>query len=277
MGENIENKHIEQGKIKGGTKMDKQSVDYGNWVPKKMLWILLGIVLVLVASSFLPVPFFVQISLWIIAAFFLFLFFYLSCAYYLFAKNGNELQHNIHHAMIDKLSWNGEGKALDIGTGSGACAIKVAKKFPNSKVTGIDYWGKAWSYSIEVCEKNVTTEGVGEQINFQRASAADLPFDDGEFNAAVSNFVFHEVRDAKAKREVVQEALRVVEKGGAFSFQDLFLSEKIYGEIEDLLKTIRNWGIEEVHFTSTADLVDIPRLLRIPGMLGEIGIIYGKK
>lgn len=257
--------------------MNDKSIDYGNWVPKKMLWILLGIVLVLVAGSFLPVPFVVQIILWIIAAFFIFLFFYLSCAYYLFAKNDNELQHNIHHAMIDKLSWNGEGKALDIGTGSGACAIKVAKKFPNSKVTGIDYWGKAWNYSLKVCENNAATEGVGQRTNFQKASAADLPFDDGKFDAAVSNFVFHEVRDAKDKREVVQEALRVVKKGGAFSFQDLFLSEKIYGELEDLLKTIRDWGIEEVHFTNTADLVNISRILRIPGMLGEIGIIYGKK
>jgi len=257
--------------------MDDQSVDYGNWVPKKMLWILLGIALILVAGTFLPVPFFVQIILWIVAALFLIFLFYLSCAYYLFAKNGNELQHNIHHAVVDKLSWDGEGKALDIGTGSGACAVKVAKKFLNSKVTGIDTWGKAWSYSLKVCEKNATTEGVGERTNFQRASAADLPFDDGEFNAAVSNFVFHEVRDAKNKREVVQEALRVVKNGGAFSFQDLFLSEKIYGDIEYLLKTIRDRGIEEVRFTSTADLVDIPRLLRVPGMLGEIGIIYGKK
>jgi len=50
--------------------MDDQSTDYGNWVPKKMLWILLGIALILVAGSFLHVPFVVQIILWIIAAFF---------------------------------------------------------------------------------------------------------------------------------------------------------------------------------------------------------------
>jgi energy-coupling factor transporter transmembrane protein EcfT len=49
--------------------MNNETVDYGNWVPKKMLWILLGIVLTLVASAFLPVPFVVQIILWIIAAF----------------------------------------------------------------------------------------------------------------------------------------------------------------------------------------------------------------
>jgi methylase of polypeptide subunit release factors len=231
----------------------------------------------IVAGSFLPVPFFVEIILRIISAFFIILFFYMSCAYYLFAKNGNELQHDIHYAMIDKLSWNGEGKALDIGTGSGACAVKVAKKFPNSKITGIDTWGKAWSYAQKVCEKNAMIEGVDEQIIFQRASASNLPFEDGEFDSAVSNFVFHEVRDTENKRDVIREALRVIRKDGAFSFQDLFLSEKIYGEIEDLLKTIRDWGIEEVHFTSTADLVDIPRLLRVPGMLGEIGIIHGKK
>ncbi|MCK4730978.1 MAG: methyltransferase [Methanophagales archaeon] len=41
--------------------------------------------------------------------------------------------------MIDKLSWDGQKKALDVGTGNGGCAIKVAKKFPDSTVTGIDY------------------------------------------------------------------------------------------------------------------------------------------
>jgi len=128
-----------------------------------------------------------------------------------------------------------------------------------------------------VCEKNAMIEGVDEQIIFQKASASSLPFEDGEFDVAVSNFVFHEVCDTENKRDVIREALRVIRKDGAFSFQDLFLSEKIYGEIEDLLKTIRDWGIEEVHSTSTANLVDIPRLLRVPGMLGEIGIIYGKK
>ena len=257
--------------------MNDQSVGYGNWVPKKLLWILLGITLILVAGSFLPVPFFVQIILWIISAFLLISLLYFSYAYYLFAKNGNELQHNIQYAMIDKLSWNGQGNALDIGTGSGGCTVKVAKKFPNSKVTGIDTWGKAWSYSQKVCENNAAIEGVRDRVHFQRASASNLPFKDGEFDAAVSNFVFHEVRDAKDKRDVIREALRVIQKGGVFSFQDLFLVEKIYGEIDDLLETIREWGIEEVHFTNTANLVEIPRLLHVPWMLGKIGIIYGKK
>ena len=39
----------------------------------------------------------------------------------------------------------------------------------------------------------------------------------------MSNFVFHEVRSAKDKRDVVREALRVIKPRGAFAFQ-----EKIY-------------------------------------------------
>jgi len=257
--------------------MSDKRVNYGNWVPKKMLWILLGVALILVAGSFLPVPFFVQVILWVISGLTFLLFLYMFYLYSQFAKNGGNLQSGLWNCVLDKLSWDGRGKALDIGTGNGPLAIKVAKKYPQAKVMGIDYWGKNWNYSQKICQNNAKIEGVEDRVAFQKASAASLPFEDEEFDAAVSNFVFHEVRDTGNKRDVIREALRVIRKGGAFSFQDLFLSEKIYGEIEDLLKTIRDWGIEEVRFTGTADLVDIPRLLRVPGMLGEIGIIYGKK
>jgi hypothetical protein len=34
-------------KTKEGQKMSDKRVNYGNWVPKKMLWILLGVTLIL--------------------------------------------------------------------------------------------------------------------------------------------------------------------------------------------------------------------------------------
>jgi Methylase involved in ubiquinone/menaquinone biosynthesis len=266
-------------KAREGHKMSDKRVNYGNWVPKKMLWILLGVALILVAGSFLPVPFFVQVILWVISGLTFLLFLYMFYLYSQFAKNGGNLQSGLWNCVLDKLSWDGRGKALDIGTGNGPLAIKVAKKCPQAKVTGIDYWGKGWSYAKEMCKRNAEIEGVGDRVAFQKASASSLPFNDGEFDAVVSNFVFHEVKDTRDKRELIREALRVVRKGGVFSFQDLFLSERFYGygEVDNLLETIRKWGIEEVHFINTKDLVEIPRLLRVPWMLGKIGIIYGKK
>jgi hypothetical protein len=50
-----------------------------------------------------------------------------------------------------------------------------------------------------------------------------------------------------------------------------------FGDIDDLVAMIRSWGIKEVAFADTSDSEFIPRALRLPFMVGRIGIIYGKK
>lgn len=104
-----------------------------------------------------------------------------------------------------------------------------------------------------------------------------MPFDDEYFDAAVSNFVFHEVSDAKDKRELIREALRIVKKGGKFSFQDEFLIKQVFGDIDDLIAAIKNWGISKVEFVQTRDADFIPRALKLPFILGNIGLISGEK
>ena len=120
-------------------------------------------------------------------------------------------------------------------------------------------------------------EGVSERVSFQKADAASLPFDDGYFDAAVSNFVFHMVGHEKDKRKVVREALRVVKKRGKFSFQDELLLKQLFGDIDDLIATIKGWGITTVEFVHTRDADFIPRALKLPFILGTIGLIKGEK
>jgi ubiquinone/menaquinone biosynthesis C-methylase UbiE len=137
--------------------------------------------------------------------------------------------------------------------------------------------GGAWEYSKGVCERNAEIEGVRERVIFQKASASSLPFDDESFDAAISNLTFHEVRDVKNKQLLIKEALQVVRKGGSFAFQDLFLWKRIYGEVDDLLDTIKNWGIESVECINTSDSEFIPKALKLPFMVGTIGILCGRK
>lgn len=208
--------------------------------------------------------------------------FFLVAAYFVYARyqfslQGGNVQDRVWSLVLESLDWNGEGKALDIGCGNGALSIKLAKKHPKAQVTAIDYWGKRWEYSKSMCERNAELEDVNERMTFQKASAVALPFDDGYFDAAVSNFVFHEVSDAKDKREVIREALRVVKKGGKFSFQDEFLVKQFYGDPKDLVETIKSWGINQVEFVKTRDADFIPQALKLPFMLGSIGIIKGEK
>ena len=92
----------------------------------------------------------------------------------------------------------------------------------------------------------------------------------------VSHFVFHEV-EGVAKAAVLKEAFRVLCKGGNFSFQDMFLDNTLYGDIPTLLNTIHEWGIDEVSFIPSHDLVNIPYLLRHKRVLGNAGLLFGRK
>ena len=44
-----------------------------------------------------------------------------------------------------------------------------------------------------------------------------------------------------------------------------------------MLETIRSWGIETVEFVDTSDSDFIPKALKLPFMLGTVGILYGRK
>ncbi len=153
----------------------------------------------------------------------------------------------------------------------------MQRSFPLPRVIGIDFWGERWEYSKSTCEANAKAEGIDERVGFQKASASKLPFEDEYFDAAVSNLCFHEVSDSKDKREVIREALRVVKKGGKFAFQDLFMLKKVYGEPEELVATIKSWGISKAEFVETRNSLFIPRALKLPFMTGPIGIIRGEK
>ena len=254
--------------------MDKSLVgkpDYGNWVSKKFLYLPGAISLLFWVISF-AFP-----ALTVVAAIFLLATLYFAYARYRLSPAGGNVQTQIQELVLQHLDWDGKGKGLDIGCGNGPLTIQLAKKYPGAHITGIDYWGKQWEYSESICERNAKLEGMAERVVFQKASASALPFDDGAFDVAVSNLVFHEVSGVKDKKSVIKEALRVVKKGGSFSFQDLFLWKRVYGEVDDLLQTVRSWGVERVEFVNTSDSEFIPKALRLPFMVGTMGILHGRK
>lgn len=213
----------------------------------------------------------------VVAALFLVVSLYFAYARYLFSPQGGNVQDRVRGLVLSNLDWNGEGQILDIGCGSGALTIELAKKYKGVQIIGIDYWGEQWEYSKKVCEKNAEIEGVAERMTFQKASAAALPFDDDSMDVVVSNLVFHEVGSVKDKKELIREALRVVKKGGKFVFQDLFLWKQIYGEPDELIETVRSWGIKEVTLINTSNLAFVPTVLKLPFMVGTIGMIVGEK
>jgi len=245
--------------------------NYGNWVSKKIIFsaLILGLL-------------FGLLGIWI---HWLLLFCFLFClisvyfiiARWFFSDNGKGIQKQVLTLIINHFTVSENGRILDVGCGNGPLSINLAKKYANALVTGVDSWGREWEYGQKICEKNALIEGVSNRTNFQHANAASLPFQDGEFDAVTSNLVFHEVREVKDKGKLIREALRVVKKGGFFTFQDLFCWKQVYGELDILLDSIKKCGVEELNFIDTSKSQFIPGFLKLPFMLGTIGIIYGKK
>lgn len=258
-----------------------QKPNYGNWVSLALMKIFAIVIAVLCIAEILSLFFLGSIAsvvILIILSAALAMTFYMWRCRVLFDFDKGGVMGEIHEYLVQHLSWNGKGRLLDIGCGAGALTIRCAKKFPKAELVGMDYWGTGWSYAKEQCERNASIEGVAKRIVFQKGDAANLDFYDGSFDAAVSNFVFHEVRSQPDKRKVVKEALRTVKKGGTFAFQDMFSQENLYGNMEEFVEELRREGIHEINYIPFVEKQGfIPKFVQAPWMLHGVGLIYGVK
>lgn len=96
-------------------------------------------------------------------------------------------------------------KVLDIGCGGGYLTNQLSQK--GHMVSGVDLS----TQSLEIAKKADTTESV----EYKRASAYELPFADGVFDAVCAMDLLEHVENPA---QVVREASRVLKKGGLFFF-----------------------------------------------------------
>jgi len=111
---------------------------------------------------------------------------------------------------IEPLVDAGARRLLDIGTGTGTLPIAAIRRWPEVDVVGID----ASSEMAAAARREVDAAlGARDRRRFDvRTSFADeLPFAEGEFDAAVSSFVLQLVPSRVA---VLREARRVLVPGG---------------------------------------------------------------
>lgn len=259
-----------------GGNLDSQ-LEYGNWIRIRILVILGLSALGAAALNLLPLGNGYHLILWALFAFLLISFLFPLYSYIMFSQHGGRFQEKLYDLIIHSLGEVVTGRILDIGSGNGVLAVKLALRYPGVNVVGMDYWGKDWEYSKTICDKNAQRASVDSRVTFQKGDAAKLDFSSESFDGAISNLTFHEVKTVANKRLVLKEALRVVKPGGKFAFIDYFYDEIFYGkgtDFEDFLKELKLTCYE---CKCMADVMPVPALLKHPKILGKVGIIWGEK
>ena len=75
------------------------------------------------------------------------------------------------------------GAILDVGCGTGRLLRSASQRFPGAKLLGVD----AAIEMVKQAQKS-TPDGT---IQFQQATAEELPFPDGSFDLVISTMTFH--------------------------------------------------------------------------------------
>ena len=252
---------------------------YGNWMSAPVFYMVGGLLALAVALAVLFFTVFRITALGVIfviaAIILLVLLFWITWIRRQYAFGGGGMMEGVHQAVLSHLDYNGQGKLLDVGCGSGALSIRAALTWPETKVTGIDYWGAAYGYGQAMCEKNAAGEGVGSRCTFQHGDANRLDFPDESFDAVVSNYVYHNIIGAD-KYELLLETLRVLKKGGVFALNDE-MKPRMYGDMEAFAQKLRDMGYQEVRLIETATEAFGSRRRAAMMMLGDSMLLVGRK
>lgn len=117
----------------------------------------------------------------------------------------------VEHAIRLGMS---QGVLLDVGTGPGQIAIKLAKRCPDITVLGVDLSKGMIGRATEAAER----EGLHHRVHFQVANIRSTRFKAEYFDGVLCNSVVHHAADPL---QFINEICRVVKKDGAVLIRDL--------------------------------------------------------
>lgn len=233
--------------------------DYKNWMPKGMIYtflaVFLGCGVILAVFSLALAEGTLRTVLTVVFAALTLLFCALTkwsiLMYRAFDYSGKrQMARQIIEGTAAYINLPAGGKCLDVGCGSGALTIAVAKRNPRAEVIGVDRWGKEYaSFSKTLCENNAKAEGV-PHVYFFQGDATKLRFHDETFDAVCSNYVYHNIPGDK--QACLLETLRTLKKGGSFAIHDI-MSPYRYGDMQAFVKKLCDMGYQKVELIDTTD------------------------
>lgn len=160
--------------------------------------------------------------------------------------------------LLDRLDSDvdaGAKELVDVGVGTGNLSIAALGRWPGVRVTGID----ASREMIGAVEGLVAERlpGARSRFNGRVAFAAEMPFADGSFDAAMSSFVLQLV---PSRAEALREIRRVLRPDGLFAFVTWLADQRAFAPDRIFDGLLDEFGFEdEVDPPRSGDLPSVER------------------
>ncbi len=103
---------------------------------------------------------------------------------------------------------------LDVGTGTGLIPIRFCQRTGFGSVVAIDLATEM----LRLAARHVGGCGLNDRVQIERVDAKSMPYEDGRFEAVMSNSIIHHIPDPSL---VFAEMLRVLKPGGLLFVRDL--------------------------------------------------------
>jgi SAM-dependent methyltransferase len=103
------------------------------------------------------------------------------------------------------------GKLLEVGSGPGRLAVRLAREAPSMTLTGVDISDAM----VERAARRAAGAGLSERVRFEVGDVAALPLSDQEFDGVVSTLSLHHWSDPASG------IYRVLKPGGEARIYDL--------------------------------------------------------
>jgi ubiquinone/menaquinone biosynthesis C-methylase UbiE len=105
--------------------------------------------------------------------------------------------------------------AVDLGTGPGDIPIRIARRCPAWRITGVDASKPMIAIARQACRQT----GAARKLRWLLADAAETHLPEKSFDVVLSNSILHHVSDPAA---FWAEARRIAKPGATWLLRDLF-------------------------------------------------------
>jgi ubiquinone/menaquinone biosynthesis C-methylase UbiE len=151
---------------------------------------------------------------------------------------------------------------LDVGCGTGRLLRSAAVRFPGARFVGVDA-------AIEMVKQAEASIPAGIAIEFQPATAEQLPFPNAQFDLVFSTVTFHHWRD---QGKGIAEVARVLAPGGRWLLAD-FIAAGLMRYVRRLLRLRQFPERGEVDGMLAAVGLGVVGERRVPGLGGQVTVL----